>query len=293
MICPNCGKNIDQNVDVCPYCKKPTQFSSRMKYYPRNTPLNSAPTQPPHQAVNDTREMKAILSGMGDLPKKRDLRSAKNIILLTAGTVGIICLVVSLVCTFLLSNRIDRNNQFVQNSLYSLEGKLSDMSSSYEDLKTTIDDVIVSSSDQMESGSEAIVEGEVLVIMYCQYPDEANSPLCLFVKKGASFRLPNLSFAGYQFLGWERDYIESGIVIPSGESFTVNEDGTIELYATWQAIETPSPEPIPTPTPDTTVDPFSQEQPETYDFPHGGLPGNMSDATPTPSDNLGDENKHN
>lgn len=254
MICPNCGKNIDQNVDLCPYCKKPTQFSLRMKYYPRNTPLNPTPTQPSHQTVNDNREMKAILTGIADLPKKKDLRSAKNNMLLVAGGVGAICLVVLLVCVLLLSNRIDRNNQSVQKSLSSLDGKLNDMASSYEDIKKSVDSVIVTSNDQMESITEAIGEDEVLVIMYCQYPDEANSPLCLLVKKGTTFRLPNLSLVGYQFLGWEKDYIKSGIVIKSGDSFTVNVDGTIELYAIWQAIETPSPEPTTTPSIEPTVD---------------------------------------
>ena len=41
MICPNCGKNVAQDTELCQYCNSPTQFSSKMKYYPRSTPLNA------------------------------------------------------------------------------------------------------------------------------------------------------------------------------------------------------------------------------------------------------------
>lgn len=248
MICPNCGKNIDQNVDLCPYCKKATQFSSRMKYYPRSTPLNPMSTPPLPQNVNVNREKKADLSGMADFPKKKDLRSAKNRILLAAGSLGIICLVVLLICVFLISDRIDRNTQSVQESLSSLDRKMNDLSSSYEDLKQTVDGIIVSGNDRTGFSAEASSEDAVIIIMYCQYPDETkNSPLCLAVKKGASFRLPELSFSGYRFSGWEMDHVGSGIVIESGDLFTVNADDTVELFAKWQAAATPSPKPTPTP----------------------------------------------
>ena len=244
MICPNCGKNIDQNADLCPYCKKTTHFSSRMKYYPRSTPLNPTSTPPVQQIANDSREMKAVLSGMADLPKKKDLRSAKNNILLIAGSLGIICLVVLLICVLLLSAKIGRNNQSVQESLSSLDGKLNDLVSSYQDLKQTVD----AGNDWTKSATEAISEDAVMVIMYCQYPDETkNSPLCVFAKKGTGFRLPDLSFSGYRFLGWEKDYGGSGIVIKPGDPFTVNADDTVELYAAWQATATSSPQPTPTP----------------------------------------------
>ena len=51
MICPNCGKNISAQQEVCQFCGQPTQFSSKVRYFPKEVPVRAAAAVIPQQAA--------------------------------------------------------------------------------------------------------------------------------------------------------------------------------------------------------------------------------------------------
>ncbi len=51
MICPNCGKPVTADQEVCRYCGKPTQFSSQMRYVPKPVPFTGAAPAPAQEAA--------------------------------------------------------------------------------------------------------------------------------------------------------------------------------------------------------------------------------------------------
>ena len=56
MICPSCGKNVSANQEFCQYCGAQTQFSSRIRYFPKEVPVSVAqkPVLQPASRQDDT-----------------------------------------------------------------------------------------------------------------------------------------------------------------------------------------------------------------------------------------------
>ncbi len=51
MICPNCGKNVSAEQEICQYCGKPTQFSSQIRYIPKSVPNVGMASAAAHEAA--------------------------------------------------------------------------------------------------------------------------------------------------------------------------------------------------------------------------------------------------
>ena len=89
MICPNCGKNVSSDQEICRYCGKPTQFSARMQYFPKAVPtggtvpvtttLSQEPQQTFRAGPDDGEDRKRIVSA-----QKETIRKQRGLIFLFA-----------------------------------------------------------------------------------------------------------------------------------------------------------------------------------------------------------------
>lgn len=108
MICPNCGKNASPNDEFCPFCGQPTQFSARMRYYPRSTPLQPAAPAPNPQRT----PLQGTLKQPGEAVQKPVRpastpapRAKRPVGLLIALGASILCCVVLLICVILFAGK--------------------------------------------------------------------------------------------------------------------------------------------------------------------------------------------
>lgn len=74
MICPNCGKNITAEQDVCAHCGQPTQFSSRIRYIPKAVPFAGA--SPVNPAAPQTSQRPAASQPFAAPQKSADGKAA-------------------------------------------------------------------------------------------------------------------------------------------------------------------------------------------------------------------------
>lgn len=292
MICPNCGKNVAQNAEICPFCKHPTQFSSKMKYYPRSTPLTANPSNQTipakptqiHQPTQGNAELKEVLAKLGDIPKKKEMRSNTVRIIIAVGITGVLCIALLFGCVGFLSSKIRSIQSYTDSSLSRIENKVNDFASSISEIQTAISHGTEDQNEKADSLYDVIETDSILVTLYCNYPDSADkSPVCFVVKKGTDISLPTLSSVSHLFLGWqERNNNE---LISTSEIYHCDGDKTIELFACWETVVTPSPEPLPelTPEPASTQE-DSQERSRYPDF----IFGKTSEPTADPSGNYGD-----
>jgi len=295
MICPNCGKDVAQNAEQCPFCHYPTQFSSRMKYYPRSTPLtpsSSAKTsQEPmraQQVVQGKDELKEILARLSDIPKKKEMTNNIAKCIIAVSVIGIICVALLFGGVAYLSNRIKTNKTATDLSLSRVENRVIDLSSSVSELETAIDEEIEDSKKQTESLPSAIEES-VFVSLYCNYPDVVvSSPLCFVLNKGMCIKLPTLSCNTHLFIGWKEKDSEN--LISPNEIYQCEGDGTIELFACWETVVTPPPEATPTPSSEPSATPNGSQQPfHQPGFPFGNPNDQTGEPTTEPAGNSGNE----
>ena len=290
MICPNCGRNVAQNAEICPFCNAPTQFSSRMKYYPRSTPLDAKAslhtneTKPIHtqQSTQAHGDLKEVLVRLSDLPKKKEVRSNSVRTLLAVCIAGILCIAIILGSVVYLSNRIQSIQSYTDSSLSRIENRVNGLASAVSKVQSGANGDIERDQTQTESSLGAIQADSILVTLYCNYREGMEgSPVCFVVKKGTDITLPTLSSAAHVFLGWKEK--DSEKLIPPGETYRCDEEGTIELFACWKALATSSPEPSPTPSPGRS-DARNSSQP---DLPSGTPDAPTSEPTAESLENDG------
>jgi len=293
MICPNCGKGVAQNAEICPFCNNPTQFSVKMKYYPRLTPLDANRTGKTQQKVPQSNQKstedtkyKEVLLRLSDVSKKKDLRST-NIKIFASAVLSCLIVALLLLCSVVfLAKRIGTNNATTKDALSLIDGKVTELSDSLEELQQTVDGGMEENKRQIESLESVFDTESVMITLYCNYPGEdSSSPICILLENGSKIKLPSLASSTHLFIGWKDMNSDKDVELDPEGNFVCDGNGTIQLVACWQAIATPEPSlsPEPTPTPGNSDSPFH--------FP--GVPSNTPHgptSTPTaePSSSYGE-----
>lgn len=113
MICPNCGKTVDSSTEICPHCSQPTQFSSRMRYYPRSTPLQSE-SSPTYQTTAENGDTQTTAETEKAQSDRKDKGAGNKKALIAVSCAGIILLIVFVIVTALLSGRIARDAERIE-----------------------------------------------------------------------------------------------------------------------------------------------------------------------------------
>lgn len=279
MICPNCGKNVAAEQELCPHCRKPTQFSSRMRYYPKATPLDPpAPkpaspvpaSQPPITCKLDPADRNQILGGIEKhVDKKTVIGVRRSLSVLIIG-VGILLLLATILINLLFSksSRVTPSAATAED-IANLYAKTDSIEKTVLTMQNELEKGFSAKSDEILEGiSKSTTKKEALIYLYCNDPSNRISlPICFTLQVGEQFILPELYGENQSFLGWSTEKDGDGKTIKAGESITIEENRA--FYALWEIINTPSPMPTSTPSPTEASTPLTG--------------GDATDSSPTPT----------
>lgn len=303
MICPNCGKSVTSEQELCPHCGNPTQFSGRMKYYPKSTPLDppEKPTPAPAQqsvpaaaqrlAATPTQQKaaapeplplsaddyKQILNRLENAADKKMVKRVQR---------TLICLIIGLGVLMLLAMALLHHSSLSQlktnatsGEVLRLSTKIDKLENTFRAMKEELETSMSSKSTEIMDSIESNKTGEkVLVTLYCSDATDALSyPVCFPIEMGSEYLLPELYGKDRDFLGWtkEKDADEKAEILKPGELITV--DGSVSLYAKWNMVPTPTATPTPTPSPvPTPEEPSASSEEESDDV-------DVSESTPMPA----------
>lgn len=272
MICPNCGKSVTAEQELCPHCGKPTQFSSRMRYYPRATPLDPPDTKPapapspspqPSPAVIklDPADRKQILDGLEKVADKKTVFRIKNSLTLLVLGVGLLLLLATVLINllFMRSSRTTASAATADiNDLYTkIDSMDKTISTMQEELEASLS---TNAAEIIDNISTSTAEENVLVLLYCNGPSDSTSvPVCFTMQVGEQFLLPELYGKDLIFLGWSKEQEGKTDIVKAGQSITIT--GAVSFYAKWEPVISPSPMPTATPTPTLVPESSAEEEP--------------------------------
>lgn len=267
MICPNCGKSVSAEQELCPHCGKPTQFSSRMQYYPRSTPLDpadskQAPLSLPQNSSTVTKldpaDRKQILGGIEKAANKETVLRIKRSMTFLVLSVGALLLLSVLLLGLLFLRSYRTKASAATADITDLYVKIDNLEKSVREMSNEMEASLSAKTTEITDSIGALATSDdVLVVLYCSGPNDNNSsPVCFTMRAGEQFLLPELYGKDQLFLGWSTERDGKSDIVKAGHSVAVN--GSISFYAKWEPIVTSSPVPMITPSP--TISSLTEEE---------------------------------
>ena len=226
MICPYCGKTIQDGLMNCPFCGNETQFSSRFHYVPSRTPISDDggkdTLEESEKAFSELNyRLKSLEAGFRTLQEgyletsRREAQKRKSS--LTIQTV-IAAMTVLIVCVGFLAGIVSMKKGWEKERLAAKRAQ--------EELLSLLEERLPAAPAEIPA-DEPVEEQIPEILLYWNQPgDDTADP---FVTS-ADAPLPTVTFApeGYSFAGWNTS--PDG----KGEQFAVGDHTAVTpLYAVW------------------------------------------------------------